>query len=216
MVRQAAPLKPQFPPQLPGFDLEAAVRRVNGKWDRLRKLLISFAETNREANGVLRSLLEEAEFAKARDLLHQIKGSAANLGAVALAAAAAELENLLKAGETTLPSPLLDEFALCVGQLAEAECVLKAMDADGDIDQFEQMRHSIRGANVEDIESCLQTIATCLRSDISRVEDEIDVLLAHCRGSEMEELAVHIQNEFNAFNIAEISRSINQYFVSAR
>lgn len=203
-------------PALPGFDLEAALVRGNGDWESLKSQLMQFLEVNREANGVLRSLLEDGETTRAKNLLQQLQEQGASVGAFALMDVAAALENSLSSGARELPSSRLSEFALCVGQLAEAECVLKAMDTDASALEAEFAPHPLRGADIEDVESCLHTIESCLRRDLRRVEGEIGVLLAHCRGSEMEELAVHLQNEFNAFNLAEISRTINQYFVSAR
>lgn len=207
-------------PSLPGFDLETALRRSEGDWVWLRKRVLDFAETNREANGELRSQLEEAEWSQALERLRLLRATSGKLGAFALAETAAALEQALadvaSNGTKSLPISLLDEFALCIGQLAEAECVLKAMDTDLTELEAELAPHPPRGADLADIESCLHTIQHCLDRDLSRVEGEIDVLLAHCRGSDMEELAVHLQNEFNTFNLAEISHSINQYFVSAR
>ena len=85
-------------PELPGFDWAGALRRLDGDRALLERLLYAFVV---EQTGTLQAL--DALFA-AQDLsavarwLHTLRGTAANLGAVELAAAAQQLEREVKAG----------------------------------------------------------------------------------------------------------------------
>lgn len=89
-------------PNLPGFELDKALRRLDGNRDRLMRLLLRFAEEQTEFLPLLEASLNAGQLAEAADLLHALSGTAANLGAAELAAAGRELETRLRAGE--LPS----------------------------------------------------------------------------------------------------------------
>jgi CheY-like chemotaxis protein/HPt (histidine-containing phosphotransfer) domain-containing protein len=87
-----------LPASLPGFDLGMALRRLDGDHDLLARLLLGFAGEHAETPAQLEALLQAGESAQAVALLHTLKGVAANLGAEALAEAARQLEEELKAG----------------------------------------------------------------------------------------------------------------------
>ncbi|MEO5373221.1 MAG: response regulator, partial [Alphaproteobacteria bacterium] len=69
---------------LEGFDIPAALQRVAGNQDLLRRLLLAFAEKNATAPVRLRAMLDAGDVDAAFGLVHAIKGSAGNLGATNL------------------------------------------------------------------------------------------------------------------------------------
>ena len=83
---------------LPGFDLAAALRRLDGNQGLLNRLLLDFAAEQAQTPAQLDVLLQAGENAQAATLLHNIKGVAGNLGASALAEAAQKLEEALNTG----------------------------------------------------------------------------------------------------------------------
>jgi CheY-like chemotaxis protein len=87
-----------LPASVPGFDLEKALRRLEGNRDLLARLLLDFAAEHPGTPARLEALLQAGNKAQAVDLLHTLKGVAANLGAAALAEAARQLEQEIKAG----------------------------------------------------------------------------------------------------------------------
>ncbi|MBU1978994.1 MAG: PAS domain S-box protein [Gammaproteobacteria bacterium] len=87
-----------LPPSLPGFDLEMALRRLDGNRNLLARLLLGFAGAQSGALAQLDALVQAGDNAQAAILLHTLKGVAANLGAVALAEATRQLEKEVKAG----------------------------------------------------------------------------------------------------------------------
>jgi len=91
---------------LPGFDLAAALRRLDGNEALLGQLLAMLVSDNEGTAARLRVLIEAGEMDGAATLVHGVKGSAANVGAVALAGAAA-LEDALRSG---VRQPSLGEF----------------------------------------------------------------------------------------------------------
>lgn len=81
-----------LPDNLPPFDLDAALVRVNGKRPLLRKLIIDFGDTFATVIPTLRSQIAAGELVEARRLAHTLKGvaGALEIGAVAEAAALTE------------------------------------------------------------------------------------------------------------------------------
>jgi two-component system sensor histidine kinase/response regulator len=89
----------ELPDSLPPFDIEAALRRVNGKRPLLRKLIAGFGDTFADVVPALRGQIAEASPAEARRLAHTLKGVAASLEINAVAKAAADIETRLAEGD---------------------------------------------------------------------------------------------------------------------
>ncbi|TAN46846.1 MAG: response regulator [Methylococcaceae bacterium] len=100
------PLRTQGPQalldELPGFDLQPALSRLENDQALLARLLCGFAEEHAGCLERLTGLLHTGEHDQALQLLHSLKGEAANLGASALAEAARQLESALKQGDTAI------------------------------------------------------------------------------------------------------------------
>ncbi|MEK6805274.1 MAG: PAS domain-containing protein [Pseudomonadota bacterium] len=86
------------------LDLVAAVRRVNHNAVLYRRLLRTFAGSNRSWMADAQAALKEKNAKALEKMAHTLKGAAANLGAMRLAAAALELENAAHKGWTGLSS----------------------------------------------------------------------------------------------------------------
>ena len=87
-----------LPAELPGFDLAGALARLGGNRALLNRLLLRFAAENSETLSKLDELLQQGKTGDACDLLHRIKGVAANLGAVEIAKAVQQLDAEIKSG----------------------------------------------------------------------------------------------------------------------
>lgn len=83
---------------LPGFNLKAALHRLEGNRNLLARLLLGFVEEQSGTLAQLDALVQEGDSAQAAILLHTLVGVAANLGAETLAKAARQLEKEVKAG----------------------------------------------------------------------------------------------------------------------
>ena len=94
----------KLPASLAGFDLDSALRRLNGKGGLLAKLLLDFADELEKMQGELAGILERGDLCGASRRLHALKGPAGNLGAVELLAAANALELELKEGKAGSPA----------------------------------------------------------------------------------------------------------------
>lgn len=94
------------------LDWQEALGRVLGKRELYVKLLGKFMDSERDTSAKVAECLAKGDAEGARNLVHSTKGSAANLGAKALAAAALELEMNIRAGADTSQS--LQHFSTCM------------------------------------------------------------------------------------------------------
>ena len=83
--------------QLPGIDIQQALRRLGGRDSLFYKLLDDFAARNAGDAAAIAAALAAGNPAAARETAHTLTGLAGNLGAVRLSAAAQALETAVKA-----------------------------------------------------------------------------------------------------------------------
>ncbi|OQA34527.1 MAG: Signal transduction histidine-protein kinase BarA [Betaproteobacteria bacterium ADurb.Bin341] len=89
---------------LPGFALDELVRRLGGSTEEVPRILSLFAEEFADASTKLDAFLAARDYASARGLVHNIKGSSGNVGAHVLHTAARLLESeLIKGDASSLP-----------------------------------------------------------------------------------------------------------------
>jgi two-component system sensor histidine kinase/response regulator len=87
------------PAALAGFELAAALKRVGGNFDYFAGLLRRFNQSQGATVDQVRGLLIAGNRKGAAQLLHKMRGVAANLGAADLAASALALEHAVHAGD---------------------------------------------------------------------------------------------------------------------
>ena len=101
--RPPAPPAPQSAagalPAVPGIDWRLALENVDGQRSRLEKRAGSFVREYAGAPRILREALAAGDHPRLQALAHNLKSSAAYVGAVDLAGAASRLEQDLRAGE---------------------------------------------------------------------------------------------------------------------
>lgn len=108
-------------PELPGFDLPAALRRVGGDRPLLERLLIDFADTHADFPERLANRLSQGDRHEAANKLHTLKGVASNLGMTALAEVVRQMESEIRAGNT----PPLDALARKISEARQAIATLE-------------------------------------------------------------------------------------------
>jgi PAS domain S-box-containing protein len=94
---KALPPASQTPPwsPLPGIDVDAALARLGGNQDALTALLKRFEQSQGGAVAEVRALLTAGERQQALQVLHRLRGVAANLGATDVARLSAAAEAVL-------------------------------------------------------------------------------------------------------------------------
>ena len=85
-------------PAIPGLDTRAGLGRTRGKLELYRSLLKQFVEAFESFGAQIAVHLRENRLKDAHRLAHSLKGVAANIGAIAIADAASDLEHQLLGG----------------------------------------------------------------------------------------------------------------------
>lgn len=112
-IEQAVDLD-NLPDQVPGIHLKQGLEMIGGKPARYLKLLKLALDQHTSTAIKIRQAVETHQTANAQKLAHSLKGVAANIGAVPLSKAAAELEKTIK--ETPNDTSRLRELILEVEQ----------------------------------------------------------------------------------------------------
>lgn len=119
-----------LPDDLPPFDLQAALVRVNGKTALLRKLIVTFGETYADVAHDLRVHISTGLLADARRLAHSLKGVAGSLELPAVQGIAADIERMLAANETESARAAVDELERAIAPAIAAARSLSADQAE--------------------------------------------------------------------------------------
>jgi signal transduction histidine kinase/CheY-like chemotaxis protein len=108
-------------PRLEGLDTAAGLSRTRGKRDLYLSLLKQFVADFQSFQEQAIQLLRNGSLNDAQRLAHSLKGVAANLGALRLADAASEMEQMLRRGEHSRSAldNVVHELAPLVGGLAD-------------------------------------------------------------------------------------------------
>jgi len=92
-----------FPVSLAGFNLDEGLKRLQGNHKLYKKLLLNFAGSYANAPEDIRRALASSDYEQAHQLVHSLKGVAANLAAEHLLKATVDLEKLVKHVNPEMP-----------------------------------------------------------------------------------------------------------------
>lgn len=114
-------------PELDGIQVAAGLKRLLGNKKSYRRILLRFRQDFENAADTLRNLVNGEKYEEAEILAHSIKGAGGNVGAEALQAAAAAVEQAFKDGGKTLPE---GEFVYFKNELGRVMTALMALKGD--------------------------------------------------------------------------------------
>jgi PAS domain S-box-containing protein len=95
-------------PDLEGIDVQAGVDRLGGNADAYRKLLLKFADNQRDAMSQIRDAVDAGDSAAAVRLAHTLKGVGGSIGAATLQSVAGKLEAALQEDGSAIPAELFE------------------------------------------------------------------------------------------------------------
>ncbi|HEY8037412.1 MAG TPA: response regulator [Methylobacter sp.] len=119
LAKATEPKEALLPKFLPGIDMQQGLKNVVGNMQLLRDLLLKFHETFSDAEARLDVLLQAGDVDSALQLLHGMKGVAANLAMPELKTCIVALEQALNAQWEYQPE-LLTDFARAQNKVLEA------------------------------------------------------------------------------------------------
>ncbi len=192
-----------FPP-LPSFDIDATLQRLLGRKDLLLRVMQAFAQSSVESESLMRHHFAQQDFQAAQALAHQIKGSAANMGAMHLSMVPAELEQQLKQGLRTTPDDLLREFGVSLQAVLTDIARLNSVSA---------VPSAVTGSVVDRaaIARAIQTIEQSLRSDLGKVQQELENLSKLVAGSELQGKMDAVNRAFGQFRMTEVTSLLKAF-----
>jgi len=109
-------------PEVTGIDTKAGLATVMGNSKLYRRLLLKFRDANEGFAGHFAAAQADADAGAAIRVAHTLKGTAGNIGARGIAAAAGELEHACKSGQ---PAKTIE--GLLAKTVAELEPVIRAL-----------------------------------------------------------------------------------------
>lgn len=196
--------RPAFPPMC-GFDIDDALRRLLGREDLLRQVMQAFAASSAGAGQRMRQHFGQQDHAAAQALAHQIKGSAANISALTLSALAAQIESDLKAGDLSTPHALLDQFEQALAVVLSDIASLEAPAA---------LVAEASGCDEAQILACVRAIEQHVRTDLGRVQQELDSLTRLTRGSAEQAWTDELNRCYEQFRLLDLARLVQQFLAS--
>lgn len=104
---------------IPGLDTRLGLLRIGEDRNLYRRLLDRFVETQSEIATAMRKAMTEGDLDRARQLAHNIKGAAGNLGASELEAAAHKMEQALGEDQPLQIEEVLANFEQSLTQLID-------------------------------------------------------------------------------------------------
>jgi CheY-like chemotaxis protein len=122
---EVTPSIAELPANLPPFDLNAGLMRMNGKPALLRKMIVHFGDTFATAIPMLRQQIAAAFLDEARRLAHTLKGVAGAIEVRSVAQAAGHIEDALANGKLTEIAGLLDLLERAILPALAAAAALK-------------------------------------------------------------------------------------------
>ena len=96
---------------IPGFDVQAGLRVVAGRWPTYQRILKIFVDTHGDDAAHIAEAIGKRQLLTAQHLAHSLKGSSANIGAKRVAELAAGIELPIKANPQLPPEQLATPLA---------------------------------------------------------------------------------------------------------
>jgi len=196
-------------PSLKGFNFTMATTRLNGNVGLLRKLLLSFCDMYENAGPKLSVLLQQAEYDEITVMAHQIKGSGANLGADAIASAAAAIENAVKSNRTESLPDLVREFGLVNIGLSDLRDLLQQSVTD--IPQRDEPNRTTESVGREQVAEMLEAIKHSLNVDYTECENLVASLSRFCSNSKYSVVADKVSLLFSEFEYDQLEQEIEKF-----
>ncbi len=163
-------------PVLAGIDVAAGLARIGGNLTLYRKLLLRFCEANEGASREFEELIATGDRKEGRHLAHSIKGAAGNLGADALADAAADLESTFRAEEGEPSTACREEFGQRLREVLTGVDGLRVKKEDSPIEDGNEATRPMDPMDRTAVRERLVRLADLLETDISAALDQLEPL----------------------------------------
>lgn len=183
---------------LKSFKTRVPVSNLHGDWHSYFKMLKEFMMQYREISSDLKKIIASSNYASGKELLHALRGTAGNLGAMDLFIAAQSLETDFVKGSVTLTSEsfisFLEELNRVRLEIEEAIALVKPYEQEAYIDRnllemgikdfLEELKdHLVKGSS--DAMMYIPIIGKILTNEYT--QNEIQLLIKHIENYDFDE-----------------------------
>jgi two-component system sensor histidine kinase/response regulator len=159
--------EPGLPAQIPGINTAAALKRLAGNEQRLRRILRSFGSHYRQAASEIKTAWSGGAHQEAGRLAHKVKGVAGSIGAEELHRCVVDLEAALQRGESDGIAEHFERFERELGRVVTSVSELERAEASKLPDMTEPSGASAV-ASSEELESKMVELAELLAKNSLR------------------------------------------------
>ena len=178
-----------LPPKLPGINIQGALNALKIDSSVFRQILIGFFQNNKDTISNIRDAFVAGDWEALTHLSHSLKGSAGNIGAEELHAAALDLETAGRKGEKNPPGyELIDKVESALNQVLQSLKSFVETPKAGGLDKKEirleseqfllmlnQLAAALDSADPEEINMHFNAVKKHLdRSTFKRLENQIN------------------------------------------
>ncbi|MBE9397164.1 response regulator [Pontibacterium sp. N1Y112] len=201
-VRPSALSAYVLPTELPGIDIDSALKRLSYDKALYGSLLTRFFQEQSSTPHVLQDLMQKGDLDSAYALAHKIKGAAGNLGMKNVQGCATALEHALKLDNTEHVDVVrefeaaLQEVLLAISQMLETNTV----STPDNINEIE----------TDKVQSLIDTLLPLLNSgDIASLEQS-DSLLNQLKDTQYESLASDVRKYTHNFEFEQAASQLSE------
>jgi two-component system, sensor histidine kinase and response regulator len=179
-----------LPESLPGINIGHTMKSLNLDAAVFRKILLNFLEINQKSFPEIRGAFEAQALETLRFLSHSLKGSAGNIGAEGLAAAAGDLENASKEeGGGSVEREFFDRLEAAFIQVTSSIESLNAPSAAGE--NLPEMTREISDAARTLFDALMASLDL---ADPLMIENRLEVVRGYLPASLQHHLSNHLAN----------------------
>ncbi|MCP4701612.1 MAG: response regulator [Gammaproteobacteria bacterium] len=193
-----------LPDDLPGINVESALKRLNGNKKLLKDLLKEFQRDYQHAAHEIGMALALKDSEKTRHLVHTLKGVAGNLSAHELQTAALELENAIKQERRDEFDVLLEKLEFALTRLLDTTLSLK--EPEREAPPSEKNR---KIADKAEITPLLNELATLIQKSSARAEDVLADVKVHIEGTGQDEELKQMEECLGMFDFKGAQAPLN-------
>ena len=185
-------------PDLPGIIPADGLNRVNGKQDLYKKILLQFRASNVDTVDNLETALSMGDDKTACRLAHTVKGVAANIGAVQLAAVAAELESALMSGGIGVDDALLAKFDESFTEVTDSIKKLEELDVEQKIKEQDAIKADV---DPDAIRPLMIDLAQMLEIGSSKSMKQIEMLGKYLSNTKVDKQFKQLKSDVDIFDM---------------
>jgi CheY-like chemotaxis protein/HPt (histidine-containing phosphotransfer) domain-containing protein len=190
---------------LPGIDVESALKRLNGNRSLLENLLKEFSRDYQDSVEEIKEALDRRDISAAQRLVHTMKGAAGNLGATDLYEAADTLESAM---ETKAPVMLVDELIGFEGAFTQVQGAAERLTSTGPERDGSKEKSGSSSVQAETATPLLNQLFHLLKTHNLKAEDCLSEIRDQLRCDSVHERLRDLEDQILRFDYKQAAHTL--------